>query len=466
MRSKIQNKKIILYGKEEICNQIKYVLNSKNIKMVTEISKLKPQKDTIIILCYIDKDEKKKIKKSLKYKKDYIYIEDIYNELNKGNIKKYQLNLKNIVFMMFIIRPKFNNKKLINKIPTRYLKPSEMLIKVLNSKTLNLDCKNIEETCNISSTGEAWGCCETWVQIPFGNFLNEQEDTYDNYTARIIKLSSLNKTYCFCNFNKCKYNHKPQKDKCINKLETKKYPKEITISIDKTCNLKCSSCRKKRYKANLKEQKKQEIIVKNIKKTGWLDKTTIIMAGQGEVFYSPTYRKILESDIKRDTIKLLTNGTLFNKKKWDFVSKIYKNIYVSVSIDSAKKETYRKLRCGNFDLLKKNLQMLGELRKENKIKEIQYNYVVQKDNYKEMIDFIKMAKEYNVDKIQFTKLNNWRTYTKKEYIEKSLIIDNKYLVKDFYELLKNPIFKDKMIDIESFDEFINNSKHYYGDINE
>ena len=340
-----------------------------------------------------------------------------------------------------------------------------MLLKTLNSKAKNISCNNIENGCNIDINGNIWGCCPGWIEIPFSNVLrNKENDPYDNYTARIIKLSSLNGTYSFCNFNKCKFNHERKLE--IKKFQTRDYPKELTISIDKTCNLKCTSCRKHYYKVSEKKRFKQSLIVEKLKKTGWLDKSVIIMAGQGEVFYSNIYKEILKSDIKRDTIKIFTNGTLFNKKNWDFISSIYKNIYIAISIDAATKETYQKLRCGNFEYLKKNLEMLGKLRKENKIKEIQYNFVVQKDNYKEIPEFIKMAMEYNVDMIQFTKLNNWGTFTNKEYIEKSMLIEGKYLQYELYKMFQNPIFKSKKIDLIAFEEYINNSKDIYKDRDE
>lgn len=461
----LKSKRIILYGNKEICEQIKYVLNKKNIKIVTELKNLKKTKNTIIILCYISKKEKKFIKQHFKYRKDYINISNLYKILNKGYFRKFEISTKNLANICHIIRPKFTNMFFINQIPEKYLRTSEMLLKALNSPKKSIDCNNLERMCNIDSNGQIWGCCATWVKIPFSNLLkNKETDLYDNYAARIIKLSSLNKTYCFCNFNKCKYNH--QKTTENKELNTKKYPDEITISIDETCNLKCTSCRKHYYKASKKEKFKQNLIVEKLKKTGWLDKSIITMAGQGEVFYSNIYKDILKSDIKRDTIKLLTNGTLFNKKNWDFISSIYKNIYISISIDAATKETYQKLRCGNFEYLKKNLEMLGKLRKENKIKEIQYNFVVQKDNYKEIPEFIKMAMEYNVDMIQFTKLNNWGTFTNKEYIEKSMLIEGKYLQYELYKMFQDPIFRSKKIDLIAFEEYINNSKDIYKDRDE
>lgn len=457
----LKTKKIMLYGNEETCKQIKYILNDESIKIVKKIENLKKSKNEIIILCYISKKERKKINKQFKYKKDYININNLYKLLNKGYLKRYKITKHNIRYIYYIIRPKFKNINIISKIKNEYLRPSEMLIKVLNSKKLKINCKNLEEKANIDYKGELWGCCPGWITIPFGNI--KEDKIYNDYTSRIIKLSSLNKTYCFCNLNACKYNYE---DNIQKKLKSENYPKELTISIDKSCNLKCSSCRKKFYNAKKTQLANQDEIIEKLKRTGWLEKSIIILAGQGEVFYSNSYKKILETDIKRNTIKILTNGTLLNKKNWEFISSKYNNVYISISIDAANKDTYWKLRKGNFNYLMKNLKMLGNLRKENKIKELQLNFVVQKDNYKEMKEFIKIGKENNVDKIQFTKLNNWKTFKKNEYKDKCLIIDDKYLNYELYNYLKDSIFKDEIVDLKQFEQLINNSQIYYGENNE
>ena len=439
------NKKTILVGKENICKQIAYIFNIPEYEIIEEIDKNQNYEKYNIIICNKTKKRKKQ--------KNVTYIEELYKQLNKKYKDKFKLTRNQI---RNIVRPTFKNKKIIDKIPVELLKPSELLIKVINSKPTNIKCENIEKTCNIDTKGEVYGCCPTWVKIPFGNIQEQyNKNIYDNEISRIIKLSSMNKSYCLCNLKKCKNIHYKEIENVKLDLKSKDYPEELTISIDRSCNLKCSSCRKKYFKADSKEKDRIEKISKAIIKTGWLEKSNIVLAGQGEVFYSENYKKILE-DVpkKRKTIRILSNGTLFNEENWKKIKDKYEEISVEISIDAATKETYKKLRCGNFDKLLKNLEMLGELRKQNKIKTYQFNFVVQKDNYKEMIDFISLAKNLNVDKIQFTRLNNWGTYSKKEFEEKSLIIKNKYLDPKLYSEFQNPIFKDNIVDISAFETFL------------
>lgn len=456
----LEKNKIIFYKDTLVGKQIAYVLNIK-YEFIDKITK-KNTNNKIIL--FIDKTKSIKAKKlGLKYREDYIYMKDIYKLLNTCKYK-YKFTKHNIRNFMYLIRPTINNIKYINKIPNEYLRTSEMLIKVLNSKPKNIDCNSLEINGEVDYNGDMWGCCLGWVSRPFGNILYST-DAYNDYQARILKLSSLNKTFCFCNFDICRKMPNENIDLNIKKLETKEYPTELTICSDKTCNLMCNSCRKKHYVPTKKQKDITSKITEKLINSDWLNKSTIVMAGQGEVFCSREYQKILLSVLKGKKIKLLTNGTLLNENNWKKVEEKYDEIYVSISIDAARKETYEYLRHGNYEHLMKNLKMLGELRKQNRLKYFQLNYVIQKDNYKEVKEFIELGKSINVDVIQFTKLNNWGTTTKKKYIENSLIKDN-HLELELYELFKDPIFNEKIVNIEIFKELIDNSKKYYGDLNE
>ncbi len=81
----------------------------------------------------------------------------------------------------------------------------------------------------------------------------------------------------------------------------------------------------------------------------------------------------------------------------------------------------------------------------------------------EMVDFVKLGKKCHVDKVQFTKLNNWGTYKPEEYQDKCLIIDD-HLDHELYEILKDPIFKEPYVDLDFFEEYFENSKKYYEDL--
>ena len=235
-----------LYGEKKFCESLAFILGIKKYRIINFIKKY----DRKIIFCLNLKNIKKDIKKNnLKHRKDYLTLDDVYKIINKGFIKKivwikyrFYLNKHNLINVIHILRPKINNLKLIENIPVEFLKNSEMFIKVVNSNQINIECTNLEQICNVDSDGYIWGCCPGWIKLPFGNLLKE-ESPYVSYMANIIKLSSLNKTYCFCDFNKCKYGHPKVKKSKEKVLKCCDYPHELTISIDRACNLKCPSCR-------------------------------------------------------------------------------------------------------------------------------------------------------------------------------------------------------------------------------
>ena len=380
-------------------------------------------------------------------KKDYLVMEDLYDYFDE--IQGEALNDS-------------RDLEEINNIPIYNLSLTQMLIKVLYSKPRNINCRILEEEANIDMYGNVWGCCPTWTGKTFGNILSD--DVYNNYIGRMLKLSSINKTFCFCFLNMCKNYDKPFLTNFDDNIDLKfiKIPKQLTLSIDRTCNLRCKSCRTEYYKQSLFESIKSFEIIEKMKEMGWLNNSCLLIAGQGEAFFSPIYLKILEDDsITGDTIKIMSNGVLFTEDKWQLLEKKYKNIYVAISIDAASKDVYAKLRRGNFDVLLKNLEMLGKKRKQEKIVSYQFNFVVQKENMNDMLSFIELAKRFNVDIVKFTKLNDWGTTSLEEYKENSLLTSDDCLTLELYDLFKNPLFKEKIVDISDFDTYLENSRKKY-----
>jgi len=89
---------------------------------------------------------------------------------------------------------------------------------------------------------------------------------------------------------------------------------------------------------------------------------------------------------------------------------------VSISIDAAAKGTYEKIRRGaHWEVLCDNMRYISSLKSSGEINKIQLNFVVQKENYNEMRDFVILGKEWKADKIIFTPLRNWGTYSNESF---------------------------------------------------
>ena len=149
-------------------------------------------------------------------------------------------------------------------------------------------------------------------------------------------------------------------------------------------------------------------------------------------------------------IRLLSNGMLFNQRNWEhFIKGRRQKIMLTVSIDAATKETYESIRRnGNFGVLKKNMEFASQLRKSGGLCYFRMNFVVQKENYREMIPFVEWGQKLGVDEIFFTKILNWGTYTPEEFAEISMMEQDGVTPKpELKEILENPVMKSEIVDL-------------------
>lgn len=303
-------------------------------------------------------------------------------------------------------------------------------------------------------------CCPDYLPISAGSMnLNDFWDCWNSYVARILRLSVTNGTFCFCNQTYCdifdferesnneKSNHEENliaeiKEKYTRNLEM------LMIGIDFSCNLKCPSCRENICVANIEERKKidqwAEDLLENVipyAKRLWL-------AGNGEVFFSGSYKKILNDERckKRKSINILSNGMLFDEEAWKLLEE-YQTIEVAISMDGVRDETIELLRRGsNADRLKENLKMLGELRKKGKIKELSLSCVLQAMNVAELYDLLEYSKEIGIDRVSFLKMKDNGEYARNDKLfdQVSLFDKNDCLKEEYkryftYELLQHPL---------------------------
>ncbi len=357
-------KDFIFYKDTIIGKEIAFIFDIK-FRYVNKITKSNVSNNMLIVLN--EEEEKSAIKEKIIHKENYLTINDLCDYLDNFN-RDYEKSFR---------RNQAPKRKIeeIFLIPNEMLYLSEMFLKVLFSKPKDIDCEELINKVNLDFNGYLWGCCPGWISKPYGNFLTD-DNVYDNYYARIIKLSQINKTYCFCNLKNCKYYDRKHLNNFKPKLKVREYPEQFTVSIDRTCNLRCNSCRKKFYIPSKSDKEILDMITDRLIESDILNHTDVLLAGQGEVFYSDAYDKILKSLKPAETIRIMTNGTLFTKDKWELIYPKFKIIHIAVSIDAAHKETYTKLRHGNFDDLMKNLDMLGRLKRRGKIDKLWFNYVV------------------------------------------------------------------------------------------
>ena len=86
---------------------------------------------------------------------------------------------------------------------------------------------------------------------------------------------------------------------------------------------------------------------------------------------------------------------------------------------------------------------MSDLAEKNLIKELRLDFTIQQKNYKEMPDFIRLAKQYpGVDGVSFSLLTDWKTGPEEEYKFNAIWKSYHPEFNKFLDILKDPIFDD------------------------
>ena len=336
-------------------------------------------------------------------------------------------------------------------------RPSDMLRKtIFDPSCYTLECNTMFNHLEILDQGNTRCCCTTFVKPNLGNILEKSAfEIWNSNLHKVLCLSTENKTFSFCDKTMCPLF--VAKKSGVLRLEERAYksikpfPEVVALGYDSSCNLSCSTCRKELHFARGEELETVNKITEIVKRDYLPGCRFLILAGNGEVFASLAYRSIYKSnECRPQFIRLLSNGMLFNQTNWEhFVNEHTKKIMLTVSVDAATKETYESIRRnGNFDILKRNMEFASELRKRGELCYFRMNFVVQRENYKEMIPFVEWGEELGVDEVFFTKILNWGTYTEEEFAQISMMEADGITPKtELKEILEDPRMKSEIVDL-------------------
>jgi wyosine [tRNA(Phe)-imidazoG37] synthetase (radical SAM superfamily) len=344
-------------------------------------------------------------------------------------------------------------------------------------------------------------CCPTWLTKPLLYEKNEKGeynyDVWNSPDAIEIRKSVLDGSYKYCDKKLCPhlntllstgYNNgtfaridKPSKHKIKyegdshfhfpfcdsdgieinNKPFVENTPGTINFTFDRSCNLKCPSCRLDTIMEKPDEVREIDKIIDFINNGYSKDCRRIVITGSGDPFASKSFRRFMFNfdptqwpNLK--TVYLVTNGKLFNKKNWDMMKNIQPYITeVEVSIDAGTKDTYEnKTRLGgDWDILMKNLKFISTI---NTIKSLRISFIVQKDNYTEMSlcadliynifkERIQDVKSNKKTTLFFGRIAKWTHMTDKDMEEKDVAEPSHPNHSDFIRYLKDVYrYKDKI----------------------
>jgi molybdenum cofactor biosynthesis enzyme MoaA len=320
-------------------------------------------------------------------------------------------------------------------------------------------------------------CCPDWNNVN----IHVSENLTDNWnydSAKKVRDGHLNGNFIGCNSINCPhYNTLINTGKLsgsirpISEFDPNKYmlkgPRRIKVCSDDACNFHCPTCRIEVYPNTEKKTLKTKLLLENISKYYGDTLMEIYLNGIGEPFYSIPMRDFLINLKKEDfpvlnSVILHTNASLWSEKMWNQMTAIHQHVKMAeISIDAATKDTYEnKTRLGgNWDVLMKNLEFISKIKT---IETLIFSFVVQKNNFREMEQFVllidSLFKHTGIKTIiQFQKVVQWPSISDERYKDMKIWEPTNSEYKDFVkELMKINNYKNiihnlnehKLINIE------------------
>lgn len=254
-------------------------------------------------------------------------------------------------------------------------------------------------TGNVSPCWKLPGFCDKWSEdrsirdIWFG-------DKFQMYRDALKKSKFLNRC------GECKKdidNNVWPLAKAYEKYPVNKYPSLMELELSNQCNLECIMCsgklssgiRKNRDKLPPLPQIYTDKFVDELKE--FVPHLTELRFNGGEPFAQKIVLDICDMVAKVNPdlkINMATNGTVHNKR----VKKILEqnNVHINVSIDSLDHKRYSEIRInGNLDDVFRNFEIYKHYCEDDKDLSIMVNPM--RNNWFEMIDFVKFTDEHQVN---------------------------------------------------------------------
>jgi sulfatase maturation enzyme AslB (radical SAM superfamily) len=305
---------------------------------------------------------------------------------------------------------------------------------------------------------QAYSCCSGWVTTPIGK-LPEQtaSGVWFGERAREFRASVLDGSFKFCKTEFCPHLRELSgpvmylPDAYVEELKMQvaqpELPKRLNCSYDSSCNLSCPSCRTDVQMSTKSERLANDLIFEHLLEEFGENLEHIVITGSGDPFASRHFWNILTNGCLTKypniNIRLHTNGQLLDAKHWHRLAPLHQQIKeIEISFDGASKLSFEANRYpAQWDKQMENFDFIAKVRAANGLNWLQSSFVVQSNNWHEMIDFVHLSLAHNVDHILFTALNNWGTFSESTYAEKAVHKPAHKSYEHLVELLKDPIFQ-------------------------
>ncbi len=294
---------------------------------------------------------------------------------------------------------------------------------LMSEKLQKYVCRNPFTYLDVQYTSQ-WICCPSWAPTDIRlETMAKDEDLLNNWRGEKvldIRKSMLDGSYRHCNHTIC-----PALSKLINTdevpeefIEKEEFlktfnitsaedvenyqglPEYILFGFDRSCNLRCPSCRKEQVpNAHIDSDrfKREVFLLEQIEEKFASNVKRLMITGSGDPFYSKLYRNyLIDFDPKKypklEEIQIITNGNLLTEKMWHSLGARPFIKRIEISVDAGTQNTYENVTRlnGDWHKLLANIKFLST---QDSIKHFIVSMVVSEYNYTEMEQFYNVFNE-------------------------------------------------------------------------
>jgi hypothetical protein len=325
-------------------------------------------------------------------------------------------------------------------------------------------CPEPFQRIDIAPGGEVLVCNGCWCPTAIGDITKEPiESIINSEQAQKIRRSVVDGTYKYCNHLECGpmiQESLPPREEALDSQARARADagdfrvdgvERLLFAFDESCNLSCPSCRR-------------EVRVEKASQTGWKARaieTTLrpllprlkllYVNSAGELFASKLSRQILKAIDDEQSpglaLRIISNGTLFNEAEWNKFPGIHNKVRsIRISTDAARRATFEKLRRpARYDTFLANLGFLRRLRADGVIRELNFSFTYQVDNFREMLEFLAFRDRMGGDLVIFERLLNLGAFMNEEYVSRAVHRPAHPQQGEFMEVIKSPLFRARNV---------------------
>ncbi|NNE05420.1 MAG: radical SAM protein [Xanthomonadales bacterium] len=347
-------------------------------------------------------------------------------------------------------------------------------------------CPNPFKQIDLEESGVAFTCCSSWLPTPMGNIKHAPlEQMWNGQAMQKIRESIFDGSFRYCRHDRCpmiqndslptldEAREDPLFTKVIDERQTtlKHLPQFVNLVNDRSCNLYCPSCRTERINhtegAVYEETAELQARLLEPYFSESNDRHFVLsITGSGDPFASRVYRDLLYnldgSKYPNMKIALQTNGVLLTPRNWERMKGVHDNIAsIIFSFDAASEETYAVTRRGgHWPTLVHNARRMGELRARGLYPLLRFDFVVQKENYREMPAFVELSRELGADRAYFSRLIDWGTWPKDRFMDQCVWEPQHPEYEDFAAVITDPLFDQPFVDLGNMTDLRNIAKQH------